>query len=117
MIYDLTGSSFKISGLDLTGVDVTDLAATGEVAVVADVSGTITAFTAANPTAATMDAEDSGLLMVGASLMLEALTGDQAAQDAINGQLVDVVSVNPVTLNIDLSAVDVTGLTADFTVV
>jgi hypothetical protein len=79
-----------------------------------DVTGTFTAFTAANPTVVTMDAQDDAMLEVGSTMTLEALTGDPDAMAAINGVTATVVSKGPVALDIDLSAVDVTGLTADF---
>jgi hypothetical protein len=115
-VYGKSGSTVKMPGIDLSTFNVDGLTATAHVVPVPDTTGTITAFTAANPTAATMDAEDEGLLTVGGILTLEALAGDPAAMAVIDGQIVEVLSVAPVTLGIDLSAVDVTGLTADFIV-
>jgi hypothetical protein len=115
-VYSLSGNTFRISMLDLTGVDVTDLAATAAVTPVLDFTGTITAFTAANPTEVTMDAEDEALLNLGGVITLEALTGDPAAMAAIAGVSATVLTKAPVTLEVDLSAYDVTGLTADFVV-
>jgi hypothetical protein len=79
-----------------------------------DLTGTITAFTAENPTEVTTDAEDEGMLTVGGTITLEALTGDQAAMDLINGQIVEVLSVGPITLALDLTGATVEGLTADY---
>jgi hypothetical protein len=115
-VYDLAGNTFRLSGVDLTGVDVTDLAATGAVTPVVDTTGTITAFTAADPTEASMDAEDQAMIQVGDFLTLEALAGTPEAMAAINGLMVEVLTVAPTTLGIDLSLVDVTGLTADFVI-
>lgn len=117
-ITNLTGTTFQIIGLDLTGVDVTDLAATGTVEVVQDLTGTITAFTAANPTVVTMDVEDQGLLITGDVVMLEALTGDPAAMALVNGSAATVMAVVPsVQLGLDLTGANVAGLTADFTLI
>ena len=79
-----------------------------------DVTGTFTSFTAASPTVVTMDAQDDAMLQIGSTMTLEALTGDPAAMTAINGVTATVVSKGPVALDVDLTAVDVTGLTADF---
>ena len=75
-----------------------------------------TAFTAANPTVAT--AVDASTLANGDTLTLAATAGDPAAMAAIDGQTTTVNSVTgaDVALSIDLSAVDVTGLTATGTV-
>ena len=83
----------------------------------ADLTGTIHTFTAALATEVTMDAEDTGMLTPGGFIELEALTGDPAAMAAINGLAVEVLSIEPTTLALDLSALDVTGLTADFILV
>jgi hypothetical protein len=117
-VYEVQEYSFRISNLDLTGQNVVGLQASGVIAAPpVDVTGTITQFSAAQPSEATMDAEDQGLLAMGGTIFLEALTGDPLAMEAINGQSVLVVSVDPVVLlDLDLSALDVTGLTADFTV-
>jgi hypothetical protein len=116
VVYEASGGSARLSNLDLTGYIVDGLTASAVITPVADTSGTITAFTAANPTEASMDAEDEGMLVVGGILTLEAKAGDPAAMAVIDGQIVEVLSKAPVTLGIDLSAVDVTGLTADFVV-
>ncbi len=79
-----------------------------------DVTGTFTSFTAANPTVVTMDSQDDAMLEVGSTMSLEALTGTPEAMALINGVTATVVSKGPVALDIDLSAADVTGLTADF---
>jgi hypothetical protein len=115
-VYNASGGTVRISNLDLTGMDVTGLTASAVITPVADTSGTITAFTAANPTEATMDAEDQGLLAVGSLLYLEAKAGTPDAMALINGATVEVVTTSPVTLDFDLTGIDVTGLTADFTV-
>lgn len=78
-----------------------------------DLTGTITSFTAENPTTVTMDAEDTAMLAVGDPLVLEPLTGDPDAIIAL-GTSCTVVNVAPIQLDIDLSAVNVDGLTADF---
>jgi hypothetical protein len=81
-----------------------------------DATGTITAFSMANPTEVTMDSQDEAMLTIGETITLEALSGDEFAQDLINGLSVPVLSKDPVTLDIDLSAVEVAGLTADFVI-
>ena len=75
-----------------------------------------TAFTAASPTVAT--AEDASMLAQGAVLTLAAVAGDPAAMAAIDGASAEVSLVNgvSVTLMLDLSAVDVTGLAGTGTV-
>jgi hypothetical protein len=115
-VYEKSGNTVKLAGLDLSSVVVAGLTATAHVTPVPDTSGTINAFSAANPTEVAMDAEDEGLLLIGDTITLEALTGDPAAMAAINGLTVAVLSKTPVTLELDLSAVDVAALTADFTV-
>lgn len=117
-VYNVQDYSFQMSMLDLTGVDVTGLQASGAITPPPpDITGTITSFTAANPSEAGMDSEDQAMLMPGTMLVLEALTGDPDAMIAIGNQTVMVVAVDPIVLlDIDLSAVDVTGLTADFTI-
>ena len=75
-----------------------------------------TAFTATTPTVAT--AESAGELAQGDVLTLAAVAGDPAAMAAIDGASAEVsmVSGNEVTLMLDLSAVDVTGLAGTGTV-
>jgi hypothetical protein len=116
-VYNVQEYSFQISNLDLTGANVVGLMGTGIITVAPpDVTGTITAFTPTSPTEATMDSEDQGMLMAGDFITLEALSGDPEAMAAINALTVEVLTVGPVTLGLDLSLVDVTGLTADFVV-
>jgi hypothetical protein len=79
-----------------------------------DLTGTITSFTAADPTVVTMDAEDTAALTVGGTITLEALTGDPDTMNYINGLIVEVLSKAPVTLDLDMSAAVVEGLTADY---
>lgn len=81
-----------------------------------DTTGTISSFTADNPTEVTMDQQDQNMLTVGDIITLEALTGDPAVTDIIDGVSTAVMSKDPVTLDLDLSGADVTGLTADFTI-
>ena len=45
---------------------------------------------------------------------MEALTGTTEGMAAVNGVVSAVLTVNPTTLDLDLSAVDTTGLTADY---
>lgn len=78
-----------------------------------DLTGTITSFTAENPTIVTMDGEDTAMVEVSDVLQLEPLTGDPDAMAAIAGSC-SVLSKNPIRLSIDLSAAIVEGLTADF---
>jgi hypothetical protein len=115
-IYDLLLNTFRFPNVDLTGVDVTGLTATATFTPDQDNTGTISAFTAANPSTVTMDAEDEAMLSVGSLIMLEALAGDPTAMAYINGQTMPVLSKAPVMLDLDLSGADVTGLTADFVV-
>ncbi len=115
-VYEVQDYSFRISFLDLTGQDVAGLQASGAMTQVVDTTGTILSFTAANPTEATMDSEDQGMLLIGDFLTLEALTGTPEAMEVVNGLMVEVLSLAPVTLGIDLSLVDVTGLSADFVI-
>jgi hypothetical protein len=119
MAYNLHDYDFQISNLDLTGQDVSGLMASGAIAAQPpDITGTIVAFSASNPTEAAMDSEDQSMLIVGASLTLEALSGDPDAMAAINGVTASVLQVSPVvTLDIDLSTFDTSGLTADFVIV
>jgi hypothetical protein len=80
-----------------------------------DLTGTIISFTQGNPTVATTDLEDQGILVSGSKITLEALTGTADAMEYINGLTVDVIAVAPlITLDLDLSTVDVAGLTADY---
>jgi hypothetical protein len=81
---------------------------------VEDLTGTFTSFTAASPTVVTADAEDTAALTVGTIVTLEALTGTTEGMAAVNGVVSAVLSVEPTTLDLDLSAVDTTGLTADY---
>jgi hypothetical protein len=83
-----------------------------------DNTGTVTAFTAADPTEATMDGEDLSMLEVGSTITLEALTGDPDAMAAVNGQTAAVLNFTgtTATLDLDLSSANVTGLTADFVI-
>ena len=79
-------------------------------------SANLIAFTAANPTVAT--AEDASTLTLGETVTLAAVAGDPAAMTAIDGAsaTIDALAGNDVTLALDLSAVDVTGLAATATV-
>jgi hypothetical protein len=80
-----------------------------------DMTGTFTAFSASSPTEAMADGEDTAALMVGGYVTLEALTGTTEAMAAIDGMRVAILTVSPtVTLDLDLSAQDTTGLTADY---
>lgn len=82
-----------------------------------DLTGTISSFTAANPTEVTTDLQDQNMVGPGTILLLEALTGDPDAMALLDSQMVTVLSVAPTTLDLDLSAADVTGLTADFSII
>lgn len=80
-----------------------------------DTTGTITAFSAENPTSVAMDTQDQSMLAAGDFITLEALTGDPDAMAFINMQSVQVVDVGPpVMLDLDMTAQNVDGLTADF---
>ena len=79
-----------------------------------DLTGTFTSFTQDSPTTVTADAEDTAALYVGTIVTLEALTGTTEGMAAVNGVVSAVLTVNPTTLDLDLSAVDTTGLTADY---
>ena len=76
-----------------------------------------TAFTAANPSVGT--AEDASALVQGDTLTLAAVAGDPAAMAAIDGVSVEVGAITGTDVslvNLDLSAVDVTGLAGTGTV-
>ena len=79
-----------------------------------DLTGTFTSFTPTNPTTVTADGEDTAALEVGTIVTLEALTGTTEGMAAIAGVVSAVLTVNPTTLDLDLSAVDTDGLTADY---
>jgi len=79
----------------------------------------ITAFTAANPTVATVDSADTAKIVLADTWTLAAGAGDTNAMAVIDGQTVTVASMNgsDATLDgVDLSTSDVTALTATATV-
>jgi hypothetical protein len=82
----------------------------------ADYTGTFRGFSAENPTVAFADLEDTDALQPGFILTLMALTGLPDAVAAIDGLTVTVLAVESptVTLDLDLSAVDTQGLSADY---
>ena len=79
-----------------------------------DLTGTFLSFSAESPTVVTADAEDTAALTVGTIVTLEALTGTPEGFAAIDGVVSAVLTVNPTTLDLDLSGVDTAGLTADY---
>lgn len=79
-----------------------------------DLTGTFLSFTSASPTVVTADAEDTAALEVGTIVTLEALTGTPEGLAAIDGVVSVVISLSPLSLDLDLSAVDTAGLTADY---
>lgn len=82
-----------------------------------DLTGTITSFSAGNPSLATMDTEDQAAMTAGSRITLEPLTGTEEAMSYIYGLTVTVLEASPaVVLDLDLSRVDVAGLTADYVI-
>ncbi len=75
----------------------------------------ITAFSAGNPTIATVSAGDGAKLANGDALKLSAAAGDPAAVAAVNGKTGTVANKGGINFDltgVDLSAVTVAGLTA-----
>jgi hypothetical protein len=81
-----------------------------------DYSGTFRGFSAASPTVAYADLEDADALRPGYFVTLMALTGLPDGVAAIDGLTVTVLAVEAptITLDLDLSAVDTQGLSADY---
>jgi hypothetical protein len=106
---DTTGLAMTAIGTPIDGSENPDPPDPG------DTTGTITSFTAANPTEVTMDIQDESMITVGTEMVLEGLTGDPETITLIHGQRVAVLTKDPVTLALDLTGYNVVDLTADFT--
>lgn len=79
----------------------------------------IIALTAANPSVATVSDTDAAKLANGETLTLAATAGDSAAMAAVDGKTVQVADLQATTfslVNLDLSGLNVNGLTATATV-